>query len=98
MYDELTQKRVVVRRDDIARVDVRIPANPWAAWQTQVRDSSGRRAKIVFRVFGVDPALDRCPRSVMSFWRKGRGSPAAILICCLTRSMPVTISVTGCST
>jgi hypothetical protein len=26
------------------------------------------------------------------------GEPAAILICSLTRSMPVIISVTGCST
>ncbi len=34
----------------------------------------------------------------MSFWVKGSGSPAAIRICSFTRSMPVIISVTGCST
>ncbi len=34
----------------------------------------------------------------MSFWMKGSFSPEAISSCVLTRSMPVIISVTGCST
>ncbi len=38
------------------------------------------------------------PRSSMSRWRNGSFSPAAMRICFCTMSMPVTISVTGCST
>ena len=41
-----------------------------------------------------------CPRrcASTSSWLMGSGSPEATLICHSTRSIPVTISVTGCST
>ena len=38
------------------------------------------------------------PRTSTSAWEKPSGSPAAIRICVVTRSSPVSISVTGCST
>ena len=38
------------------------------------------------------------PVNVTSAWLKPSGSPAAIRIWVVTRSMPVSISVTGCST
>ncbi len=38
------------------------------------------------------------PLKVTSFWAKESGSPAATRICSLTRSRPVTSSVTPCST
>ena len=39
-----------------------------------------------------------CPRFTMSRCRKRSFRPAATRICSCTMSMPVTISVTGCST
>ena len=39
-----------------------------------------------------------CPVKVTSLCLNDSRSPAAIRICSLTMSMPVTISVTGCST
>ena len=38
------------------------------------------------------------PRVMTSVWLNPSGSPAAIRICVATRSIPVSISVTGCST
>ena len=38
------------------------------------------------------------PVTVIISWVIRRGCPSAIAICCSTRSMPVTASVTGCST
>jgi hypothetical protein len=38
------------------------------------------------------------PSALMSLWRSASFSPAATRIICSTRSMPVTSSVTGCST
>ena len=38
------------------------------------------------------------PRNSMSRWRNGIFSPAAMRSCIWTMSMPVIISVTGCST
>ena len=50
-------------------------------------------------VLGVDAALDRvAARASTSSWAKRSGSPAAIRSCSATMSMPVTSSVTGCST
>ena len=39
-----------------------------------------------------------CPSKAHVVLVNGSGSPAAIRICSRTRSIPVTISVTGCST
>jgi hypothetical protein len=39
-----------------------------------------------------------CPTGLMSGWPNGSRSPAAIRIIQATRSTPVHISVTGCST
>ena len=39
-----------------------------------------------------------CPSKRTSLWASASGAPAAISICARTRSIPVIISVTGCST
>ena len=39
-----------------------------------------------------------CPWMAISSWASGAGSPAATRSCHSTRSVPVTSSVTGCST
>ena len=57
------------------------------------------RHKVLLRILRVDPALDRMPGDPDIFLaHRGSGSPEAILICSLMRSISVTDSVTGCST
>ena len=46
----------------------------------------------------IDPALDGVTSIRTSLCLTDSGAPAAIRICSFTRSMPVIISVTGCST
>jgi len=62
----------------------------------RLRPGDGRKLRI------GSSALTRhsiaCPWRVSSACETSRPSPAAIRICCLTRSTPVTISVIGCST
>ena len=50
------------------------------------------------RGLGVDPALDRVAAKLELSWETESCSPAAIRTCSRTMSMPVTISVTQCST
>jgi hypothetical protein len=57
-----------------------------------------RRGGELERILGVDAALDGMPFSSMSRWLERSFSPAAMRICSCTMSMPVIISVTGCST
>ena len=87
-----------MRRHRVAGVDVRIEAHAEPAGDDHPRDLPGRGAEILLRVLGVDAALDGRAARTMSSCVKGSGSPAATRICALIRSMPVTISVTGCST
>jgi hypothetical protein len=61
-------------------------------------DDAGLGAEVVRRILGVDPKLDRVAAGTTSAWLKPSGSPAAIRIWSTTMSMPVSISVTGCST
>jgi hypothetical protein len=60
-------------------------------------NEAGRRHERL-GILGVDPALDGVAVKVTSLCLNDSRSPAAIRICSLTMSMPVTISVTGCST
>ena len=50
------------------------------------------------RVLGVHAGLDGVAAERDPFWVTGNFSPAAMRTCHSTRSQPVTISVTGCST
>ena len=99
--DHLGQHRVVVAADDACRstsagVDPHAGTRAARAARAPGRRWAGTRAAGILR---VDPGLDRVPASAaMSSWRNGSFSPAATRSCRSTRSSPVTISVTGCST
>ena len=59
----------------------------------------GAGPEVVIDVLGVDPQLDGVAADARRpAWLNPSGSPAAIRIWVATRSMPVSISVTGCST
>ena len=74
---------------------MRTPGPPGALKRSMV---PALRPEVVLGVLGVDPELDGVPGRTTSSWVKPSGSPAAIRIWVATRSMPVSISVTGCST
>ncbi len=96
--DELREHRIVIRRHHRAAVHTvsnRTPG-PLGGWHE--RNTARGRHEISIRIFGVDAALDGMAVHFMSSCVNGSGSPAAIRICCLTKSIPVTASVTGCST
>ena len=56
--DQLADHRVVVRRDAVAFVDVRVDAHSGAAGESQFRDRTRTASKIVVWVFGVDADFD----------------------------------------
>src|SRR5688572_18942131 len=58
VHDQLADHRVVVRRDLVALVDVRVDAHAGAARRVEVADQAGRRHERL-RILGVDAALDR---------------------------------------
>ena len=100
--DQLRDQRVVVRsgrRSPCRRRRCRRGRpGPSARRSASMRPGDGR--KPVVRILGVDAALDGVAaraRAARSGSRVSR-SPRAMRICHCTRSMPVTISVTGCST
>ena len=99
MNDQLADHRVVIGRDGVAAVGVGIEADAESARRDQPLDLSRARAE---NCVEVSSALMRhsiaAPRTCTSSCLNGSGSPAATRICVLIRSMPVTISVTGCST
>ena len=98
LADELREQRIVVRRHRVAGVDVRVEAHAGAAGRMEHVDAAPATAGSCAR----DPRRSRGTRSraraaaasscTLSF------SPAATRICSFTRSTPVIISVTGCST
>ena len=97
--DELAEQRVVVRRHLVARVEVRVHPDARAARGVVALDDAGAGPEVVRRVLGVDAELDgvaaraRCPTGAARAARPRRSA-----IWSATRSMPVSISVTGCST
>src|SRR5690606_12247764 len=58
--DQLADHRIVMRRHEIAVIDVRIDADAGPAGRVIRRDAAGRRHEGE-RIFGVDAALDRMP-------------------------------------
>ena len=61
-------------------------------------DSARRRGEITRWIFGIDAALDRVLLELDVALVESSFSPFAMWICCLIKSIPVTSSVTGCST
>ena len=93
----LAEQRVVVGRHDGAHVERGVKAHLGAARDVQHGDVAAGREEV--GGLGVDAALD----GVAARWRcrpavKGSSAPAATRSCHLTRSTPLTNSVTGCST
>ena len=95
--DQLADQAVVVGRDRVALIDAGIDAHAEAAGRVEVGDPAGRGGEGP-RVLGVDAALDGVALEATSSCVNERPRPAATRICSRTRSMPVTASVTGCST
>ena len=92
------QERVIEGRHDIAGENMAIHTHADAARRGIPLDLAGLGLEILFRVFGIDAALDRVTVQPDVSLKQLDALPDAMRICALTRSMPQTISVTGCST
>ena len=97
--DDLGEHRVVVRGDGIALAHAVVDAQiPGRRREREMRDGAGGGEESALGVFGVDPRLDRVPgdrqRRLPGRQRLAGRDPDLHS----TRSVPVTISVTGCST
>ena len=57
--DQLAEQRVVERRDEVAVLDVRVEAHPRPERRPHARHDPGGGRKVVARVLGVEPHLDR---------------------------------------
>ena len=99
MHDEFADEQIVVWRID-TRHRPRYRLVRKAAWRMVIGDLARRRPEGC-GMLGIDPAFDRMSLKddiLLGQREKRKEEPAAILICSLTRSTPVIISVTGCST
>ena len=98
--DQLGDHRVVERRDRVALLDAGVDAHRIALRRRREMDQApGRRQEALVR----DPRRRCAPRSrgremASSSCVSGSASPKATRSCHSTRSSPVIISVTGCST
>ncbi len=99
MRDDLGDHRIIERRDHRPVDDMRIHANAVALRPERLRHAAGAGPEVMRRILGIDPAFDRrrrlcgCRAATARAGRPGRSGSAA-----RSGSMPVTISVTGCST
>ena len=57
MDDELAQERVVVGRNRVSGLHVRVPSHAGTAGNSDRGDPAGRRAEVVVRILGVDAAF-----------------------------------------
>ena len=98
-HDQLGDQRIVVGRHHAFGVRRGVDAHAGSARRIEGRDLARRRREL-FRMLGVDAALDGVAADARSgrAGRRSSFSPAAIRIWLFTRSTSVTISVTGCST
>ena len=98
--DQLGQHGIVMDRDLVAGPDAGVDPDMSVRFrQREMHETARRGQEIARRILGVDPGLDRmAPCRDLGLGRHGSGSPAATRSCHSTRSSPVTISVTGCST
>src|SRR5690606_40761399 len=56
--DDLGDQAVIVWRDPVARVHVRVDSDTRTTRPVHVGDDAGSRAEVVLGVLGVDPSLD----------------------------------------
>lgn len=97
MGDELADQRVVVTRNRSAGGHVSIDADAYAAGNIPARDRA-RRGGERGGILGIDTKLDRMADAPDVGLRDQQRLTRAMRICSLTMSIPVVISVTGCST
>ena len=60
-HDQLGDHRIVVGRDHVARVHVRVEPHAWPARRMKHGDLARRGAEVFERILRVDAALDRVP-------------------------------------
>jgi len=88
--DQLGDEGVVIRRNDAVLKGVRVDTDADAAGKVESSDAAGGGRERV-RILGVDAAFDGVARNRTGPPRmSGSCSPAAMRICALTRSTPVT--------
>ena len=81
-----------------SRIEHAVETHSVAAGNAERSDGARVRGEAFRRVLGVDADLDRMAADAHLILADAKRSPPAIRIISRTRSMPVTISVTGCST
>src|SRR5882762_5530691 len=96
MYDYFRQHWIVKRRYFGSRLHPRLDAR--LLRPHNVREHAGARLEILCGVLRVTRASIEHPDGRMLSWPSERFSPAACLTIHSTKSMPVTSSVTPCST
>ncbi len=101
--DELGDHRIVIERNLAALGDAGVVAHGDAVahafgGRPIANEPADRGCEIAVRILGIDAALDRPAVELYIACLSASGSPEAMRIICSTRSMPVTSSVTGCST
>ena len=98
--DELADEVVVVLADLVAGCVSAVQAHAEAVGHDELGDAAGGGEESpAGRVLGVDAASRwRGLAAGSTSWSNDSGTPDATRICSATRSMPVTSSVTGCST
>ena len=100
MGDDLGQHRVEAGADHGAGDEARVHPDAGAGRSARAgRHGAGRGQEAAVGVLGVDAGLDgMAVEADLRPGSSGSGAPAATSSCHSTRSMPVTASVTGCST
>ena len=98
VHDELRDERVVEIRDLVTRTNSGVDANADSAWLAIRRDPSRRWEEPRTTSSALMRHSIAWPRSTTSSCATESGSPAATRICSRTMSIPVTASVTVCST
>ncbi len=100
VHHQLGDHRIVVRRDLVAAAHPGVDAHAGVRRRgAQVDEGPDRRQEAALGILGVDARLDRMAVDGEPVLRRAAArSPAATRSCHSTRSRPVIISVTGCST
>ena len=98
--DHLGQHRIVVDGNLVALWHAGVDANVFARLPgiryAAIRPVEGRNSRA--RILGIEPRLDRMAARCHFLLAQRQSSPAATRSCHSTRSRPLIISVTGCST
>ena len=98
MRDHLGDHGIIIRNDHGVRLHGGVDADAESSGSAVFGDQARTRGKF-FRVLGVDAALEAVAvEPDVRLLERQSVCPSASRICSLMRSMPVTISVIGCST